>query len=202
MKATKSKKGITLVELIIACAVMALVFVAAAGALNLALDNYKSSNIVSNNLQNATILEEYIKGAFSTAQNISLTKDLVPVKAGKKHIYFSFNANNDVVVTERDDSGNAVDTAVLKGIESIEMTIKESGKGNSRRLVAEYVISLPYDVKQNTVIKGSIALKNSAKTSLPTKKTEKICAYHNVAGPGAPPSFKHDIRYLTATLPD
>lgn len=185
----KNKKGMTLVELIVGCAVMSLIILAAAGALSSSLNSYKDSNKTSTNMQNATLLEEYLKNNLSKGKSAIFSVKKPSFATNQSGVYFHYDTEENLIVTSHDSDGTEKDIASISGITTLTVTATATGKDNTKRMISEYVITLPYELRpatnssaytgRYTTISGSVVLQNSTKTTLPAVKTNNIAFKRN-----------------------
>lgn len=176
-----SKKGMTLVELIISSVVTVIVISAACTVLYFGYSNYMSGTTDLSNHQNASLLEDYLQHDLSTATAVTVTntnaqstaKTGVGVQsADDKIISMHFNSDKTLVIEEK--NGTSVS---ISGIESITLTAgvvnsassssSSSSVGASAKLT--YVIQANDKVqKRSFVLTGGIVLNNYADHSVDT----------------------------------
>lgn len=111
------KKGMTLVELIIAVAFTAIVIAAACSVLYLAGNFFKSGTANATNQQNASLAESYLQRYAATASQVSTTD------SKKSGVAFTLSSDGVLTISDYAATGSSVKTSI-RGIKQIGLEVK------------------------------------------------------------------------------
>ncbi|WP_444659602.1 hypothetical protein ACRQV7_04340 [Caproiciproducens sp. R2] len=118
MRKLRGKKGMTLVELIIAVAFTAIVIAAACAVLFLGGDFFKSGTVSAANQQKAALAETYIQRYASTAFQISSSK------GSDAGVVFTLSGNVLRVTKQPADGASPEELASIDGIGRVEFQVE------------------------------------------------------------------------------
>jgi Tfp pilus assembly protein PilW len=180
-----SKKGMTLVELIISSVVTVIVISAACTVLYFSYSNYTSGTNDLSNHQNASLLEDYLQHDLSTATSVTVGSDQSAVNSGvgvqlSSDKIISMHFDNKVFVIVEKDSSGVKSTARITGIESVSLNTVPVG--STQKL--NYEIKASSKSKQSFLLTGGVVMNNcsdSVKTKINTDTTD----YFNIQMPNA-----------------
>lgn len=134
-----SKKGMTLVELIVSSAVIVIVMAAAMGALKVSLDSFKSGTMNAKSHEGINLAEQYITASFKDAVSCEVftyaDTSQVLLKPGIS-FYIENQDEQDILFVCRDGKNIARITNVGK----LSVKTVEVGEGNSKRINLQYAL--------------------------------------------------------------
>lgn len=148
----RSRKGFTLVELIIAVALSAVVIMAACSVLYLGADTFKSGTTNAVNQQKAALVESYLQRYASTANVVASVND------GKTAGAIFTLAGNTLTVQEQTISPAAVRTvASVDGIGKIDLSMTNGSSLNYSIHSADTTYTLEGGIVMNNYSSGTPA---------------------------------------------
>lgn len=169
-----SKKGLTLVELVVSTIVGLIVITAACSTLYFTMNNYQTGTAAYDNHQNASMAETYLQHNLACAKDINLINspsvttialDLASVPiAPKTELVVMYFSGDTLMIVRRDVSGKLV-TARVDGIGQIDLKYTAL----DTKAKCNYTIHAVHDVhingnteKQGFTINGGVVLNNVA----------------------------------------
>jgi prepilin-type N-terminal cleavage/methylation domain-containing protein len=159
----RSAKGFTLVELIVAVSLTAVVIGGACSVFYLVSASFKNGTVSASSQQKALLVENYLQKYAATADSVQAgTADTVDnITKDKVGIVFSIK-NNILTIQEHTVSPSAYKTIVtVDGIKKIDFSAGSASSGSANSL--NYTISFP---DTNYTFRGGIVLNNCSVTTL------------------------------------
>ena len=152
------KKGMTLVELIIAVAFTAIVIAAACSVLYLAGNFFKSGTANASNQQNASLVESYLQRYAATASQVSTTDS-------KTGVAFTLSPDGELNINDHTGTSSSVKTSI-RGIENVSLQVED-------KLLTYIILS-----KDGTyTLKGGIVLNNCKSGAVVPAKLKGNCLF-------------------------
>lgn len=159
----RSRKGLTLVELILAVAFTAVIIAAAVAALYFAQNTFKSGSVNAVNQQKATLAETYFQRYGSTAYDVSTSESQTT-----QGIFFSVAGNRLTVRRQKLQGGikTVENLALIDGISRVEITVQNRtmnyrivSEDNSYTLSGGLVVNnLTHPISQNVTLQNDAVL--------------------------------------------
>ncbi len=125
-KRGKSKKGFTLVEMVVTVAILAIVSTVTVQALFAVRDTFRNSSKITTNQYTTTQMERFIRNEFQVASKVDITGTLPTSGTTKKYDeYMMYDATNKKVVFKKvtTDGGAYEDYLSLDGVKTVNISI-------------------------------------------------------------------------------
>lgn len=174
MKKLRSKRGFTLVELIVAVAILSMVAGMGAGIVGQAIRNYSTAQITSYEQETAMSVESFILGGARVASNATKT-DSININ-DKEHtaFYLHFDEDgtlqtirNDAVAKDKDP---VVSYVSYKGVRKIALQMKKQKPSEDENYKGFLFLEYTIEMQEGYILRGS-AVVNNADTALSMSDT-------------------------------
>lgn len=159
-KRGKSKKGFTLVEMVVTVAILAIVSTVTVQALFAVSDTFRNSSKITTNQYTTTQMERFIRNEFQVANNVDITGTL-PTSGDKYDEYMMYDATNKKVVFKKvttDGGGAYEDYLSLDGVKTVNISIlpMDVGTGGSDRYKLTYEIDTEEYQYKGGIVMGNV----------------------------------------------
>ncbi len=159
-KRGKSKKGFTLVEMVVTVAILAIVSTVTVQALFAVSDTFRNSSKITTNQYTTTQMERFIRNEFQVANNVDITNTL-PTSGDKYDEYMMYDATNKKVVFKKvttDGGGAYEDYLSLDGVKTVNISIlpMDVGTGGSDRYKLTYEIDTEEYQYKGGIVMGNV----------------------------------------------
>lgn len=168
-KSLHSKRGFTLVELVVVIAILSICSGMLVGVVSGSMDRYSVSTDIENSKQEATSFERMYKKYVSGAYSISASEyNESSFLAQNNHYYLILNPTDKTakfLMAYEDDTTKAVeltDVITCKGVGSFSQKVNNVGKDDSQKYV-EYKICMISNYEPDTTYdySGTVTFNNS-----------------------------------------
>lgn len=124
MKKVKSRKGMTLVEIIVTVAIISIVSGMGIGIFASTITNYSTASVLSKEQSQALEIEEYIKSYARLATNVEfISPDMMP-DSGVIGAYISNKKNTQIINVFNYDGTSTTDSMFVDNVDHIDMELK------------------------------------------------------------------------------
>ena len=174
MKKLRSKRGFTLVELIVAVAILSMVAGMGAGIVGQAIRNYSTAQITSYEQETAMSVESFILGGARVASNATKT-DSININ-DKEHTAFYLHFDEDgILQTIRNDAvakdkDPVVSYVSYKGVRKISLQMKKQKPSEDENYKGFFFLEYTIEMQEGYILRGS-AVVNNADTALSMSDT-------------------------------
>lgn len=172
MKKIKSRKGMTLIELVVTVAILSIVGGMSIGIFSSTMNHYSTASITANEQNNTTTLENYIISNAKVAKDIKFIPDPVTSSADvpgtTAGTYIAKRTSDEKFIVIENYDPTKTDNVVvsLEGIESVTIMLKRHIVGSAE--TDEDFMYLDYEIKMERgySLKGSVVMNNMPLKSL------------------------------------
>ena len=165
-----SKKGFTLVELIVTIAILGMVAGMGVGIVGQALQNYSKAQITSREQETAVSIENFIRNAVRVSGSVEKSDSLSdPPPKDRTAFYLKFTTEGalQTIRCETTDIANKPVVTYLSynGVESVTVQVKKQKPTKTDSFSNQCFIYMDYAIKmvEGYELKGSIVLNNADK---------------------------------------
>lgn len=131
-KRSRSKKGFTLVEMVVTVAILAIVSTVTVQALFAVSDTFRNSSKITVNQYTTTQMEKFIRNEFQVAKGVDVTSSVPAGTTLKYDEYMMYDATNKKVVFKKvtADGGAYEDYLSLDGVKTVNISILPMAGGS------------------------------------------------------------------------
>ncbi len=183
-KRGKSKKGFTLVEMVVTVAILAIVSTVTVQALFAVSDTFRNSSKITTNQYTTTQMERFIRNEFQVASKVDITGTL-PTSGDKYDEYMMYDATNKKVVFKKvttDGGGAYEDYLSLDGVKTVNISIfpMDVGTGGSDRYKLTYEIDTEEYKYSGGIVMGNVTSGDAEGIAAnPTNKNGKTIVWED-----------------------
>ncbi|MDD6488617.1 MAG: type II secretion system protein [Clostridia bacterium] len=166
MKKVKSRKGFTLIELVVTVAILSIVCGMGAGIFSMVLRNYGTASSAEQQQEKATQIENYIITAARKANDIKFLDagagDVIPSENGD--YLFCAGGSTDVQYYNYDDTATSPksSTVTIPGVQKLTIKLRRQKLDPSDTTSEKRFMYLEYriEMSDNYTVNGSVVLNN------------------------------------------
>ncbi len=167
MKKLRSKKGLTLVELVVTVAILGMVAGMGIGVVSRAIINYSNAQTIANEQDVALQVESFITGAAKISSSVQEKVSSSIPQADVTAYYLRFDDTGKLQtirhVLDQDSALPTVTVLTYDNVSQIDMAIREQKANKDDSRTVQCFVYLDYEIKmmEGYTIKGTTILNNA-----------------------------------------